>query len=255
MCKRKSRRRNASRGALLRGRSDYVHEKDQPPETAFHPSSRTKTETLVRTSKIPQTSKLSQKYKLETSTEQDGQRRALRVRLVRGCRMIAELDRDVLLRGRRTRGECSLVAPFSLLRFTSTHFTLSTMDGFMNLAKQGYSAYQASQSGHQGDDQSQPYGVQGSSALNFSDNNRPAQGGRKLVSLRSPDVLQTKSDESRVTLRGLCSPSASNTLQLTHHLHHSPNRPQRSRSARRQLVGPGLVALLFGSQLPPEPRR
>ncbi|ORY91679.1 hypothetical protein BCR35DRAFT_349463 [Leucosporidium creatinivorum] len=54
------------------------------------------------------------------------------------------------------------------------------MDGFMNLAKQGYAAYESSQSGHQGQDQSQPYGVQGSAALNSNDNNRPSQGGLEL---------------------------------------------------------------------------
>ncbi|GAA5920332.1 hypothetical protein JCM1841_004538 [Sporobolomyces salmonicolor] len=42
--------------------------------------------------------------------------------------------------------------------------------------QQGYQAYEASQSGHQGSGGGD-YGVQGSAALNSADNNRPSQGG------------------------------------------------------------------------------
>lgn len=64
----------------------------------------------------------------------------------------------------------------------------------MNLAKQGYEAYQESQSGHQGQDQSQPIGVQGSAALNSNDNNRPTQAGRKYFSPHS-ELVSIPSDD------------------------------------------------------------
>lgn len=72
----------------------------------------------------------------------------------------------------------------------------------MNLAKQGYAAYESSQAGHQGQDQSAQVGIQGSAALNSSDNQRPAQGGRKLLPLApslSAEALQQKADGGELT--------------------------------------------------------
>lgn len=54
------------------------------------------------------------------------------------------------------------------------------MQNLMNFGKQAYSEYQASQQGHQGQGGGQ-FGVEGSAALNSSDNNRPPQTGSKSV--------------------------------------------------------------------------
>ena len=65
---------------------------------------------------------------------------------------------------------------------------------------QGYSAYEASQKGHQGSGDGD-YGVQGSAALNSNDNNRPPQqGSQSHPTQPAPPHLTSLADSRRPTL-------------------------------------------------------